>query len=147
MALTHDAEHLGSQFALELDGVEVARFTGCSGLGATIQVVEHQTVSPDGRIHVLKRPGRVSYDDITLKRGLSDDKALTDWFQTILDGKVSDSRKNGSIVIYDYTGTETDRWNFEHAWPSKWMASDLDAGTDDIVIEEMTISHELLKRA
>ena len=88
MALTHDAEHLGSQFALELDGVEVARFTGCSGLGATIQVVEHQTVTPDGRIHVLKRPGRVNYDDIALKRGLSADKGLTDWVQSILDGKV-----------------------------------------------------------
>ena len=30
-----DVEHLGGWFALELDDVEVARFTGCSGLSAT----------------------------------------------------------------------------------------------------------------
>ncbi|MDH4146858.1 MAG: phage tail protein [Acidimicrobiia bacterium] len=141
----HDAEHLGSQFALELDGVELARFTGCSGLTVNTEVVEYQDTLASGRVVTRKRPGRTSYDDIVLKRGLSGSKSLTDWHQKVLDGKVE--RQNGSIVVYDSAGTEVDRWNFEAGWPSVWSASDLDAGSDDVMIEELTIAHELLKRA
>ena len=83
--------------------------------------------------------------DIVLKRGLSPSKTLTDWHQKVVDGAVE--RANGSIVIYDSTDAEVDRWNFERGWPSKWSASDLSADTDDVMIEELTISHEFLTRA
>jgi phage tail-like protein len=140
----HDLEHLGSQFALEIDGVELARFTGCSGLSYTTEVVEYQDTLA-GKVIIRKRPGRTKYDDIVLKRGLSADRKLTDWHQKVLDGSVE--RQNGSVVIYDAGDTEVDRWNFERGWPSKWSASDLDAGSDDVMIEELTITHEYMERA
>ena len=74
MANDHDLEFLGSQFALELEGVELARFTGCSGLSYTTEVVEYQD-TVGGKIVIRKRPGRTKYDDIVLKRGLSADSA------------------------------------------------------------------------
>jgi phage tail-like protein len=43
-------------------------------------------------------------------------------------------------------GTELDRWNFERGWPSKWSASDLNAGSDDVMIEELTVAIEHLER-
>lgn len=141
----HDAEYLGSQFGLEIDGVELARFTGISGLGYESEVVTFQDTLADGKIITRKRPGRISFPDIVLKRGLSADNALVDWYQTVVNGAVE--RKSGSIVIYDQTSTEIGRWNFENAWISKWSASDLDAGTDDIMIEEITIAHEYMERA
>ena len=141
----HDLEYLGSQFGLEIDGVELARFTGISGLGYESEVVTFQDTLADGKIITRKRPGRISFPDIVLKRGLSADNALVDWYQTVVNGAVE--RKSGSVVIYDQTSTEIGRWNFENAWISKWSASDLDAGTDDIMIEEITIAHEYLERA
>jgi phage tail-like protein len=141
----HDLEYLGSQFGLEIDGVELARFTGISGLGYESEVVTFQDTLADGKIITRKRPGRISFPDIVLKRGLSADNALVDWYQTVVNGAVE--RKSGSIVIYDQTSTEIGRWNFENAWISKWSASDLDAGTDDIMIEEITIAHEYMERA
>jgi phage tail-like protein len=141
----HDAEYLGSQFGLEIDGVELARFTGIAGLGYESEVVTFQDTLADGKIITRKRPGRISFPDIVLKRGLSADNALVEWYQTVVDGAVE--RKSGSIVIYDQTSTEIGRWNFENAWISKWSASDLDAGTDDIMIEEITIAHEYMERA
>lgn len=145
MAAAFDQEHLGSQFALELEGIELARFTGCTGLSINTEVVEYQDTLANGNPVIRKRPGRTKYEDIVLKRGLSADKAITDWHQKVVDGAVE--RSNGSIVIYDSTGAEVDRWNFEAGWPSKWSGGDLSADTDDVMIEELTISHELLKRA
>jgi phage tail-like protein len=141
----HDAEYLGSQFGLEIDGVELARFTSVSGLGYESEVVTFQDTLADGKIVTRKRPGRINFGDITLKRGLSADNALVDWYQTVVDGAVE--RKSGSIVIYDQVSSEIGRWNFENAWISKWSASDLDAGSDDIMIEEITIAHEYMERA
>jgi phage tail-like protein len=141
----HDLEYLGSQFGLEIDGVELARFTGISGLGYESEVVTFQDTLADGKIITRKRPGRISFPDIVLKRGLSADNALVDWYQTVVNGAVE--RKSGSVVIYDQTSTEIGRWNFENAWISKWSASDLDAGSDDVMIEEITIAHEYMERA
>ena len=141
----HDAEYLGSQFGLEIDGVELARFTGIAGLGYESEVVTFQDTLADGKIVTRKRPGRISFPDIVLKRGLSADNALVDWYQTVVNGSVE--RKSGSVVIYDQTSSEVGRWNFENAWISKWSASDLDAGSDDVMIEEITISHENMERA
>ncbi|HYD09711.1 MAG TPA: phage tail protein [Acidimicrobiales bacterium] len=145
MAAAFDQEHLGSQFALELEGIELARFTGCTGLAINTEVVEYQDTLANGNPVIRKRPGRTKYEDIVLKRGLSANKAITDWHQKVIDGAVE--RSNGSIVIYDSTGAEVDRWNFENGWPSKWSGGDLSADTDDVMIEELTISHELLTRA
>ena len=145
MADEHDIEHLGSQFALELEGIELARFTGCTGLSINTEVVEYQDTLANGNPVIRKRPGRTKYEDIVLKRGLSPSTTLTDWHQKVIDGAVE--RANGSIVIYDSTGAEVDRWNFEAGWPSKWSGGDLSADSDDVMIEELTISHELLSRA
>lgn len=141
----HDSEFLGSQFGLEIDGVELARFTAVSGLGYESEVVTFQDTLADGKVITRKRPGRISFPDIVLKRGLSADNALVEWYQTVVDGQVE--RKSGSVVIYDQTSTEIGRWNFENGWIAKWSASDLDAGSDDIMIEEVTIAHEYMERA
>ena len=138
-------EFLGSSFALEIESVEVARFTGCSGLTINTNVVEFKETLATGEIVTRKRPGQTTYEDIVLKRGFSKSTAVTDWHKQVRDGVIE--RHNGSIVIYDSTGAEVDRWNFEAGWPSKWSASDLDAGTDDVMIEELTITHERLMRA
>lgn len=138
-------EFLGSSFALEIEQVEVARFTGCSGLSINTNVVEFKETLATGEIVTRKRPGQTTYEDIVLKRGFSKSTAVTDWHKQVRDGVIE--RHNGSVVIYDSTGAEVDRWNFEAGWPSKWSASDLDASTDDVMIEELTITHERLERA
>lgn len=139
-------EFQSSMFALELDGVKVGFFTGCSGLGAEVGVTEIKVVDDKGRQRTKKVPGRLSFNDIVLKRGYSADSALTEWFHQIVEGKVTDARRSGSVVVFDHAGSEVDRWNFEHGWPSKWSASDLDASSDDVMIEELTIVHEWLER-
>lgn len=141
-----DLEFLGSNFALEIDGAPIAFFTGCSGLSATTEVVEEKVVDKAGKLVMRKRPGRTTYDDIVLKRGASADKTLTDWHNSIIAGTVPVPRKNGAIVLYDDALKELGRWSFENGWISKWSGGDLSADSDDVMIEEVTITHELLTR-
>ena len=43
----------------------------------------------------------------------------------------------------DRTGEEVARFNLDRCWPSKLSVSDLQAGSDEVMVEEVTIQHEL----
>ena len=138
---------IGSRFALEIDSVTLAYFKECSGLATESEVVEHLVVSEKGEQIIQKIPGRAKWTDVTMKKSLDGSKTLWDWRQEVLEGKFEDFRRNGSIVVYDIANTEVARWNFTNGWPSAWKGSDLNAGGDDVVTEEITIAHEGLERA
>ena len=50
-------------------------------------------------------------------------------------------------MLYDYAGGETSRWNILNAWPSKVTINGLQAGSSDVLVEEMTLAHEGLEPA
>ena len=137
---------VGFSFALELDGVAVAMFKTVSGLESSIDVTELRQTTKEGKTVVLKIPGQVKFGDITFGRGLTKDTVLYDWYQQVVDGKIEESRKLGSVVVYDQMLEETARWNLERCWPSALKTGSLDAGGGDVVIEEMTIVTENLMR-
>lgn len=130
----------GSFFSFEADGLTIGYFTGCSGLSIEHEVIEHKSTSVTGRHENAKVPGRRTYGEVVLKRGFTPDTALADWIRDVMDGKVE--RKTGSIIIFDYTGTEVGRFNFLEMWPSKISSSDPDTGSADILVEEVTLVHE-----
>ena len=138
-----DVEMIGSWFHIVLDNGIEGFFTDASGFGYEMEVVEVTDTKHDTRTR--KRPGTTKYQDITLKRPLSPDKKFWDWAKSIRDGKL-DYRTNGSLVISDMSGKELSRWTFNNVWPSKWSASDLDVGSDDLMIEEVTLAVEELVR-
>jgi len=140
-----DVEMIGSWFSVELKNGITGFFTDASGLALEIEVVEKTDANENGDTRTRKRPGTAKFGDITLKRTMSPDKKFWEWAKSIRDGKL-DFRTEGSIVIFDMAGTELSRYTFRNAWPSKWSASDLDVGTDDLMTEEVTLAIEELVR-
>ncbi|MET0147113.1 MAG: phage tail protein, partial [Ilumatobacteraceae bacterium] len=65
--------------------------------------------------------------------------------KSIRDGTL-EYRTNGALVVSDMSGKELSRWTFNNVWPSKWSASDLDVGSDDLMTEEITLAVEELIR-
>ncbi len=131
-------------FLVEIDGLTQASFQECSGLDATTEPIEYREGGDNTTVRKL--PGRTSYSDITLKRGMTDSSELWDWFKQIRDGNVI--RKNGSIVVYDLANAkEVARWNFVRAWPTKWEGPSFNATGNEIAVETLTLAHEGVDRA
>jgi phage tail-like protein len=59
---------------------------------------------------------------------------------------MSDARKNGSIILYNYDLKEVARYNFTNGWPSKVAGSGLQATGNEVAVEEVVIVHEGLTR-
>jgi phage tail-like protein len=133
-------------FGVEIDSVVLALFQDCSGLGSSNEIVEIKQSNPQGQVIVQKMPGQLKWTDITLKKSLTDDTALANWRKEVEEGHYDTMRRNGSIVIYDPQMTEVARWNFINGWPSEWKGSELSAGADEVMTEEVTICHEGLAR-
>jgi phage tail-like protein len=96
---------------------------------------------------VRKLPGASRAGDITLVRGLTDGQALDElweWHQEIRAGTVE--RRNGSIIIYDQTGSEVSRWHFTNGWPSKWVGPTLGGEFNEVATESITLAIEAIER-
>ena len=139
-----DVELVGSWFSVELDNGIEGFFSEVTGLDYEVEVIEI-TDTKSGDTTTRKRPGTTSYSDLTLKRTLSADKSFWDWTKKIRDGK-TDYRTNGAVVVFDMSGKEMARWTVTNDWPSKWSASDLDVGSDDLMEEDVTLQCEIVKR-
>jgi phage tail-like protein len=133
-------------FVLEVDGVEMASFRKCSGVEAETETIEYKEATKDGKMIIRKVPGAMKWSDITLERRIDESKALWEWRQQVENGAIDDARRNGSIVIKDSTAVEVARWSFDMGWPSKWVGAELDAGSNEIATEKLTITHEGLRR-
>jgi len=130
-------------FLVELDGITQASFQECSGLDSTTDPVEYREGGENTTVRKL--PGKTTYADISLKRGITDSDELWQWRKSVVNGQIQ--RRNGSIILLDLEGNEKIRWNFFNAWPSKWEGPSFDAKANDIAIETLTIAHEGIERA
>jgi phage tail-like protein len=130
------------KFQVEVDGINIAGFSEASGLDSTQAPIEYREGTD--ALHSKQLPGLNKFSAISLKRGITDDKQFWLWRQNCMDGKVE--RKNGSIVLFDDTGTEKIRWNFTEAWPSKWTGPGMKASGNEVAIEAVELTHEGIKR-
>lgn len=137
---------VGFHFALDLGGTVAGYFTECSGIGSEHEVIEHKVVE-NGKELVLKVPGRLKWENIVLKRGITDKMDIWKWRKKVEEGKVDEARQNGSIQMLNSELKPVAEWRFERAWPCKVTGPQPKADSNEIGIEELTITHEYIYRA
>jgi phage tail-like protein len=140
---------IGFQYRIEVAGPVpiTGYFTECSGIGSEHEIVEHKVVTEDGHEVVQKIPGRLKWQDVTLKRGITNDMNIWQWRKSVEDGVMSTARANCSIIMMDRNYTDVARWDFVNAWPSKVTGPSVKSDSNEFGVEEMTIVHEGMLRA
>jgi phage tail-like protein len=130
-------------FKMEVLGVTEGHFTEVSGLGAKVTPISYREAGNSQVVHYV--PGRTEYSEITLRYGLTRSREIYDWFMSGVKGKVL--RKNVSIVLLDSDGaTEVMRWDLVRAWATEWQGSVLDAHSQEVAIESVTLVCESVNR-
>ncbi len=137
---------LGFHFRLEVQGRVTGFFTEIGGLGSEHEVIEHKVVDMNGNDLIQALPGRLKWQPITLKRGLTSVRDVWDWRKMVEDGKVNEARSNGTITMFNQSLQPVAKWDFKNAWPSKVTGPQLQSDSNTFGIEEMTIVHEGIKR-
>ena len=115
MAKPSGREHdplVGFNFRLEIEGKLSGYFTEVSGIGSENEVVEQKVTDKKGHDLVLKVPGRLKWENVTLKRGITDNMEIWKWRKLVEDGKMKDARANCSIIMMDRNYEDVARWDF-----------------------------------
>lgn len=145
--MAHEDPLVGFHFSIDIQNGKITGFfTECSGLGSEHEVVEHKVVNEKGKEIVMKIPGRLKWEDIVLKRGITSSMDIWDWRKEVEDGKVDGARCDGSITMFNQSLEPVAQWNFERGWPKKVTGPQPKSDSNEIGVEELTIAHEYITR-
>ncbi len=128
-----------SRFSITIDGVQIAVFSELSGIRTEIEPVELK--DPGGE----KVPRRIP-PAVTLKRGMNQDMGMNAWHEAVLTGQMAQARKSCSLVMYSTSGAPVARFFLKNAWPSKIEISGLKAGSNEVLMETVTLVCDELQR-
>ncbi len=137
-----DSSSVGGSIISAVLNYAVAGFSECSGLEATVEVMEYKEGGENRFVH--KFATRASFANVVLKHGvifLYDD--LWTWHNAWVNG--SGKRKDGLIVLEDESGKPAKIWKFKRGIPMKWTGPALNATQNAVAIESLEISHEGLE--
>lgn len=87
-----------------------------------------------------KLAGREKVGEVVLEKGMFADKALETHYTKVL--KDPNIRNTIIIEILDRFGVAHRTFKLAEAWVSKWEGSDLDASSEDVAIEKITVQFE-----
>jgi phage tail-like protein len=128
-------------FLVEIDGLTIAGFSECSGLGAETTVIEYREGSDRGGVRKL--PGLTKFPNVTLKRSLTTSRELWQWHRTVATGAVE--RRTCRIVVLDEARNPAASYRIVEAWPVKYEGPRLKATGNEVAIETLEIAHEGLE--
>ena len=136
-----------NHFRLKIGGREaIGQFREVSGLDSEQEIVEQKEVDANGKTNLIKVPGNEKYSNVELKRGIDVDKGLWEWrYQVETEGPDA-ARTDCTLELIDYDGSSLATYILHPAWPSKYTGAAMNAGSNEVAVEAMTICHEGFKR-
>jgi phage tail-like protein len=131
-------------FLFEVDGVDIGQFAEVTGLEVSIDTEDILEGGQNSFVHKL--PGRMTWPNITLKRGVTRQDSLLAWLsassgETFAANGNKLTRKTAAITLIDRTGKRLRSWDFDDAYPVKWSGPTFAAGSAEAPTEQLEITH------
>ena len=139
MAVQRDNPYPNFNFVVDIGLGDAIGFSEVDLPAGEIEVItyrEGSEVAPRAR----KLPGLTKYSNVTLKRGVTGNLELFEWWQAIRDGQLL--RRKVVITLLDEQRQPVQRWVLRDAWPAKLDYSMLNALGNEVVIETLELAHE-----
>jgi phage tail-like protein len=129
-------------FTVTVDGIEVPRVIEVSGLKSEVDKIELKQQTQDGKYVVRQLMGRAKPGEITVTRGLTDSKTVSDWLKTVMEGDVAGARKTASVALLDYKGETVKTYNYDNCWVRSVEVNSLKAGATEQATEKFVICYD-----
>lgn len=134
---------VGFHFSVEFDLADATandiRFKEVTGIQRDLEVV---TVNEGGENRFShKLPGRATYPNLVLKRGLMLETALRKWcHDAIYELDIQPITVWVKLLNNEHEPLQT--YAFYNAWPKKWSVSDLNSESNTVMIESLELCYQ-----
>ncbi|MCY7323714.1 MAG: phage tail protein [Phormidesmis sp. CAN_BIN36] len=142
------------RFYFEADGLTDKQILEVSGLSSETPAAGGDKVLGSSKNAINLRqaaPTRAKFTPVSVKVVATTNKDLYKWYEDCNknEGGKSDwssSRKAAYVTVYDQAGEMKARWELINAFPTKYEGPKLEAGSNDVANETLTLVHEGIKR-
>ena len=134
-------------------GLTNAAFQTASGLKYTVAKIEYWE---GGALAAFKEPGRVTFDDLVLERGVSYDQGFYEWVLEVVDilayapgggGSISpDFKRNLIVKQLERDNSVVLYYTVADAFPIEWSPGDFDNTSDEISMDSLTLTYHHFTR-
>lgn len=125
-------------FQVEVDGWDIGLWTECSGLAAQYAIEEYEEGGQNLFVH--KFPGRLSYENVRLKRPLDGDSGkVAAWVSSV--NLSSFARATASITVLDGNLDRVAAWQLIDVVPVKWSGPSFTSSGNSVAEEELELAH------
>lgn len=129
--------------------VQVLPFVGEAGFqsvdGLNVSIPEHTYEEGGVNTFTHRFPKRISYGDLTLKRGMVIGSGLVQWFRAGVD-LFTFVPTDVIVTLLNENHQPLDAWIFHNAWPKSWNIESFDAMNNKLAIESIVIAYQRFVR-
>ncbi len=129
-------------FIVTIDGIQIPKVNEVSGLKSEVDKIELKQQTSDGKYVIRQLIGRPKAGELTVTRGLTDSKTITDWLKQVAQGDVAGSRKTASVALLDYAGSPIKTYDFANCWVKSVEVNALKAGAAEQATEKFVICYD-----
>jgi phage tail-like protein len=134
-----------ANFIVEVNAMTIGRFSEIEGLQMEVEVEEYNEGGVNDGPH--RFPTRLVWPNITLKRGITNDNNLFDWFDAVAGQRFANSGLSGNrdsvaITLISTTGKRLRAWTLLKAYPVRWTGPTLSSAEDSIATEQLELAHQ-----
>lgn len=142
------------RFYFEADGLTDKQILEVSGLSAETPAAGGDKVLGSAKNAVNLRqaaPTRSKFSPVNVKVVATTNTDLYKWYEdcnkdTGGNSSWASNRKAASVSVYDQAGSMKARWEMLNAYPTKYEGPKLEAGSNDVANETITLVHEGIRR-
>lgn len=144
----YDERTTAATFLFEVDGQKIGEFMEVSGLEVSVATESIEEGGENGFVHQM--PGRMSWPNITLKRGVTQTDNLFTWLNKSSGEQFASAgnklvRSTAAITLVGPSGKRLRAWEFVDAFPIKWSGPQFSATATDTATESLEITHHGFK--
>lgn len=131
--------YLSFRFRVEIGSLEVGGFSEVTGLQVEVELHDYRE---GGANNAMRRfAGPVKYpSNLILKHGIMDAQVLWNWQREVMQGTINPH--NATVVLLNSAGEVRRRWEFQNVCPVRWNGPDLRAGTAEVAVETLELTHQ-----
>jgi phage tail-like protein len=132
------------RFLVRLGSITIGRFRECTGIAVEVEMKDYNEGGLNDFVHKL--PTRVKYPNVVLKRGITHESALLDWFHATRND-LPGNWQQLTISMLGPGAVPVRSWQFMDAYPVKWTGPNLNASSNQIATETLEMVHKGFKEA
>src|SRR3954471_7277818 len=143
MATQRDHPYGNFNFVVDLGDGQESIFSEVDLGPARIDVIEYRT-GADPQSEARKLPGRAHEGPATLRRGLTGNLDLYQWWNEVRNGNVN-ARRTVVVRLLNEARETVAAWKLTRAWPSRLEFGPLRGLGGEVAVEALELTYERLE--